>query len=176
MGEPSKSSLVTTLEVVADKSDLSLSETSGAATELPVESSNIIMDMVSGLSNFLDNNAIWFIPFAIVLYQLILKITIGNTSEREKWETLIYLPTDICILSIAFLASIIMTDPTKVSIGIISALFVFLIITALSFYIAKSSPIDLSSTSMKKAKKNLAINSLLSLLLLVYSAAKLLGA
>ncbi|MFA0146341.1 hypothetical protein [Vibrio lentus] len=139
--------------------------------EIPPE---VPAGLVSGLSTFFDSNAIWFVPIAIVGYQFMLKIAVGDVPSREQWQAVLQLPTDLCILAITFLASIILVEPHK-SAGVAGALFVCMIATTLSFHIVKRSPLDFSSRSVRKSVLMLLLNLIIASILLIYSAQKLLG-
>ena len=137
--------------------------------------SHVIINVVSWISSILDSNIVWLVPVIIVLIQFLLKLVIGGTSLPDKWKIVIELPTDICILSIAFLSSIFISKQYG-SKAPTTELFLFFGITLISFYICHVSPKEISKISRGKASLYLAANSTLAILLLIYSVAKLLGA
>lgn len=118
---------------------------------------------------FFSQNALWIVPFLLVLLQFVMKLFIAEeASWHQTWKNFLHSPVDVGFLALSFAATLIISHPNNVnSLYPTSILYVVLLI--LSIVIWKVSPKHTTRGSMAVSGGLVFTNFIITGMMLTYS-------
>ncbi|MBO2557603.1 hypothetical protein [Shewanella algae] len=120
-------------------------------------------------------HAPWVVPLVIFLLQTGLKLLIAEQFQGNKlWVAILQSPVEIGFLGLSFMATILVSEPSKVIPAIISC-FIYLIILLVSITIWKVSPSGPIRADVIKSSLLGFLNFAITLPMLVFSILMLTG-
>lgn len=114
-------------------------------------------------------NALWLVPVVLLLLQFAMKLWIGEgISGLATWRQLLQSPVEIGFLALSFVASLVISSPTRANPAFVTCLIFFVLLFA-SILIWKLSPIALNARDIKISFALFALNSAITIPMLVFS-------
>jgi hypothetical protein len=125
------------------------------------------------MEEILKTHAPWIVPIVLLLLQTGLKLLIAeNFKGRKLWITILQSPVEIGFLALSFMATILVSDASRVYEAVIVCFFFVLIMLA-SITIWKASPTGVLKEHVIKSSFLGVINFAITLPMLVYSISML---
>ena len=129
--------------------------------------------LIRELTSFGGANAIWLIPLALLLLQLVLKLLIADTfSALRLWIAILASPVEIGFLSLSFTASVLLSQTQRAPTASVAS-FVYVALLAISVAIWKCCPTAITKAGIIKALLLSFVNFTMTLTMLVYSVSLL---
>lgn len=121
------------------------------------------------------DSAPWVVPIVLFLLQTSLKLLTAESFVGNKlWAAILQSPVEIGFLALSFMATILVSDPSKVIPAIVSC-FGYLLVLLISITIWKASPTSSKKEDIIKSSLLGFLNFSITLPMLVFSILMLTG-